>query len=744
MKNSKNFVSLIIFLTLLFGCSREFTEPVENVRIENGPLVYPGTTHVFDAVDTERMLNSISSHTGEINMAKNRYTSTVDEGHILMLGPSELTPYGALRKVTDITEEGDNYTFSTIQGNLGEAVMEGELTTELKLSQADIYHVNAITGMKLKSASQINASIMEIVFDDVDLTDGKGIPVILNGLVSLDISPEITIGWRGFKISRVETTIETKIVQDIEVSVSQNFEFENEIIIFEAYFSPIVIWGIVLVPKLELVAGYNGEFEARISASSKNVISNKYILTYEERQLIGRQYPSEPIKSGNVSISGAGNITFYTGPELSILVFGLVGPYANLMGNVTLEADIEKCPWWELTAGLDASLGLSENVFGIDDVLNPYNIPIADWKLAEANGCFLPPPESGIKGRVIDALSRNPVDNVMVSIGTGSTNNMVIINSTRTDNEGNYKLAVEPGSNYIVKFEKTGYLTNAFPLNREIPENSFVSLEAELQINNSYAGAGIIAGEIVNAFTGLPIGQANLELFPGKNSTSNQPVTTTTTNSNGQYIFNNIDAGHYTLKITRDGYISDKINVIALGGRTIDNQNGTLSPEMSADEWRIVLTWGSTPSDLDSHITGPISGTNRFHVYFSNENYSNGDFNANLDVDDTNSYGPETITLKNISNGLYRYSVHDYSNKNSSSSTALSNSGAKVMVYNGGQIIREFNVPPEAGTLWTVFEINNNMLIDKNTMSYESSVSQVKSANTKTDAELINNLPKKR
>ena len=80
---------------------------------------------------------------------------------------------------------------------------------------------------------------------------------------------------------------------------------------------------------------------------------------------------------------------------------------------------------------------------------------------------------------------------------------------------------------------------------------------------------------------------------------------------------------------------------------------------------------------------------------------------ANLDVDDTTSYGPETITIfKNIY-GTYTYAVHDYSNRSSSGSTALSFSNAIVRVFMGSNQVAEYHVPTDQiGTYWTVFQLD--------------------------------------
>ena len=132
------------------------------------------------------------------------------------------------------------------------------------------------------------------------------------------------------------------------------------------------------------------------------------------------------------------------------------------------------------------------------------------------------------------------------------------------------------------------------------------------------------------------------------------------------------------------------------------NLTYAISPVMqNLDGMRIVLSWGAKPSDLDAHLA---YGNN--HVYFSNKT---GD-NANLDVDDTNSYGPETITIDQKNFGQnYVFSIHDYSDQTNPNTYDLSNSQAKVFVYIGQSLVRTYYITPnKIGNLWTVFKINTN------------------------------------
>ncbi len=124
-----------------------------------------------------------------------------------------------------------------------------------------------------------------------------------------------------------------------------------------------------------------------------------------------------------------------------------------------------------------------------------------------------------------------------------------------------------------------------------------------------------------------------------------------------------------------------------------------ISPVMkNLDGLRIVLNWGANPLDLDSHLVYPNN-----HVYFENMKATD----ALLDVDDTTSFGPETITVERKHDGeRYVYAVHNYSEGANPDSTSLSASQAKVFVYVGQTLIKTYYVPQnKTGNLWAVFAV---------------------------------------
>jgi hypothetical protein len=220
-------------------------------------------------------------------------------------------------------------------------------------------------------------------------------------------------------------------------------------------------------------------------------------------------------------------------------------------------------------------------------------------------------------------------------------------------------------------------------------------------------------GRVVNAVDAAPISGATVG-FDG---------IATTTAANGTFLLS-LPAGTYDVTVSAPDFISATFSdVVIPSGETTDLGTIALSTEVEPGETRIVLTWGETPADLDAHLTGPIEDSDdRFHIYWAEENRGSLDASpfAFLDIDDTTSFGPETITITAQFPGVYRYSVHNYTNREATESTALAQSGAAVRVFRGDSEIAQFAVPNQEGTLWTVFEMSGVTIAPVNAMSYHT------------------------
>lgn len=267
--------------------------------------------------------------------------------------------------------------------------------------------------------------------------------------------------------------------------------------------------------------------------------------------------------------------------------------------------------------------------------------------------------------------------------------------------------------------------------------NALASVEAAIETLPTYWGT------IADAVTGDPI-QAKVVVY--KNRLGGDIVGSEQeyySLENGVIVLPKLPAGVYVLKITAEGYTDKTYTYVAKESATPDQllNLGTIpmSPLMEAGDFRIVLSWTGEPRDLDSHLVATTVEGNNYHVYYSQKNPSPE--YANLDVDDTDYEGPETITITNFDSlRNIRYAVHDYTNRNASSSTVLANSGVKVEVYRGeeGEPFETFSITAiTGGTEWDVFAFDAvGNIIPINQMKYCSSPSSVLSNASMVSASL--------
>jgi hypothetical protein len=232
--------------------------------------------------------------------------------------------------------------------------------------------------------------------------------------------------------------------------------------------------------------------------------------------------------------------------------------------------------------------------------------------------------------------------------------------------------------------------------------------------------AGSIVGFIRNAINASAIPSASVELRAGANDTTSTPLFTTRSGTDGSYSFTGLAAGTYTALARASGYINGQASEIVVSGQEETSRDIVLSPTLSVGQTRIVLTWGQAPEDLDAHLTGPGDEGSRFHVYWFDRGSTEVEPFAGLDIDDRDGNGPETITIGQQRSGVYRFSVYNYSNRESFENAALAASGAHVQVYRGDELLAQFDVPQQQGTLWTVFELDGATLTPVNSMTYNA------------------------
>jgi uncharacterized protein YfaP (DUF2135 family) len=221
-------------------------------------------------------------------------------------------------------------------------------------------------------------------------------------------------------------------------------------------------------------------------------------------------------------------------------------------------------------------------------------------------------------------------------------------------------------------------------------------------------GPGVVTGVIRNAATGRAIVGATIQ-GPGGQVAASE--------SGGRYTLTGLPLGRVELTASYPGYIADSARVLIPLATQPGQLDLALSQVLAPGEVRIVLVWGSTPRDLDSHLwlptptdpeqaigaAGAIRGAGAEIFYLNLGNPTRPPF-VGLDVDDVTCYGPETITIRRLQPGTYTFAVHNFSGE-----APLGTSLARISVLAGDRVVQRFLVPVSAGLgdrWWTVFTLD--------------------------------------
>ena len=219
---------------------------------------------------------------------------------------------------------------------------------------------------------------------------------------------------------------------------------------------------------------------------------------------------------------------------------------------------------------------------------------------------------------------------------------------------------------------------------------------ATIAIEVILVSGGGVSGKVLNAVDRSPIANV-LVTISGQ---------TGTTDTDGNYTILNVGPGDHDVAGASDGFCPFSAPFTIPDGYEDESftYNFSMSPMLEGEQIRMVLNWGATPNDLDSHLLTPEIEGNTHHIFYSNTGSYTAVPYAKLDTDDTNGYGPETITINQLFAGTYTYYIKNYSG----GSSGLKNSNAVVQIYSGESCTANIiEVPTDTnGLFWYVCDID--------------------------------------
>jgi len=323
------------------------------------------------------------------------------------------------------------------------------------------------------------------------------------------------------------------------------------------------------------------------------------------------------------------------------------------------------------------------------------------------------PPDLLAVGTVEGTVTEgNPFSVILVqavTVEVMSRDESVTYSTVLTDVNGDFTAPDIPAGDIRVYFRLVGYVETFGDYT--LPDNN--SIRANVSLAPDAAGTGTVSGNFIDATLGppnVPIDGVSVTLYQHINQTSGTVGGSATSAADGSFSIAAVPNGTYTLVATHPLFTDDIYQVVSVTGQTMNYTDLTMSPQLAIGEIRIVMSWGYNPTDLDSHLYTPDIGGSTYHVFFADRGSLAGNPYAELDRDDVDRYGPETITIAQSFDGQYDYYVHNYAAEVYGEPTQLSSSGCVVKVYDASGLFATFYVPAASRLTsqynWWVFSYN--------------------------------------
>ena len=363
-------ILVLIFYSLLFNGCRQ---PVGTVDTTGGNpnndyyAIIPDTTKQVDST-TEDSLASISADKSILTFNySTEQLEDLESGDVLSLGVSTLTPEGLLRKVLSVENSGGNVIITTKQATLEDAIEEGHIGFTETLGSGELIPRVLSPGLRLiTSPERVTARTLNL-----DLINREIVPgVVVNGEISFDMDLEFVLDIDFFTLEQCKFIIHTDYDSDLQFDITTDADLDEVMLeVGTLSFPPIIIPAgikLIFIPELSLNVGIDGDVTAGITSRVMQTAELDAGLEYDGNWNKVKDF-TYSFQFDTPEMEGAASMKGLIGPELSIKLYDVVGPYVNAYGYLKLDAAmVNSEPWWELHGGLEMGAGveieiLSEN-----------------------------------------------------------------------------------------------------------------------------------------------------------------------------------------------------------------------------------------------------------------------------------------------------------------------------------------------------------------------------------------------
>lgn len=345
--------------TLFTDCERrsEFRWGIKVGDITyNENAIFLGTQEL--ALLSEVSANSLifSSNAGALK--------SVTKNSILIIGVSDKTPYGLLRKVVSLKSNESGLEFTTADALLTEAIKEGRIEFKKVLSETEFSLKSKIDGVLAKGPEKSFDGLAVTMDDFMIFKDGSK-TARMNGSIGISTQIDLSIKIEASSIKEINTTSTLNKIDEVSLYADGSLIGKQEVTLAHFIHSPVVIDSLVFVPEIKINCGFDGTTVSGVSLGVRQDRMITTTLNYAETK-----WSADPIShSENYDFSGPqltdnSDLKIFSGPEISINLFGVPVQVIKSDGFYSLVADKTGNPFWRLFIGNEGTNTIKSTILG--------------------------------------------------------------------------------------------------------------------------------------------------------------------------------------------------------------------------------------------------------------------------------------------------------------------------------------------------------------------------------------------
>ncbi|HPM18281.1 MAG: hypothetical protein GT598_05715 [Bacteroidales bacterium] len=371
--------ALFILIILIAGCRRE--EFSWGIKI--GDITYSGNV-VFLG---ERELSSLNEITSDqmVFTDKTGEIEKITDKSILVIGISENTPYGSLRKVNSIHSEGNLLTVRTVPALLPDAIKEGKINLKRKLLEKDFRLKFKADGVKIKDTSK-SFEGLAVTLDKLSICDDGACNAVIDGAVGITTNIDIGMDFKSNRLTGIVFATTLEKIDEVTLTSTRAFSGASGKVAAEFIHSPIIIDSLVFVAEVKIHCGFKGTAS---SAITSGVRQDRTIST-AARYLSASWSDDRLAHSENFDyitplVTDAADLKVITGPEITVFLFGIPVQTIKADAYYSVNAQKDNTPSWKLFSGLDGHVTVNNEILGMgqDHILS---MVIQASEIASAGG----------------------------------------------------------------------------------------------------------------------------------------------------------------------------------------------------------------------------------------------------------------------------------------------------------------------------------------------------------------------